>query len=354
MSSGHRTLAAFIATISALVLAIVELCVDWSGWLWPSLAAALLICLVVSMRAKAPASGYIPPENTLEPDLPIPPPLRQECRVAQVALPSAAPDYDFLFSATVRWVPQEIDVPSSFDPGGIAVQAVLLRARAFAVRQYPTSSTLAQHQLNGYLGVMEADPTGRVLAMARNVTLTLSESDHARLVRLSDVRKDEQVWEHERNYEKNKRAYLTNDVLKDTGSTVVWWLSRNDEQVEGTVDRIGILARLSAAANNSEVMPPFRDLVHPVLSEPPVEQEERVKEPPPEAADVVAEALMEWLRLGRDTPEMHHLAWRFAEYLRGAGKVEEAQDFFRIFDPGDEEGAPDVDQDGDGAAGAWF
>lgn len=32
------------------------------------------------------------------------------------------------------------------------------------------------------------------------------------------------------------------DVLKETESAVVWWLSRKDEKVEGAVDRIGLLA----------------------------------------------------------------------------------------------------------------
>ncbi|MFJ5309128.1 helix-turn-helix domain-containing protein [Streptomyces sp. NPDC088350] len=50
---------------------------------------------------------------------------------------------------------------------------------------------------------------------------------------------------------------------KDTGSAVVWWLSRNEKEVEGAVDRIGLLAQLSAAAKNEPVAPPFEHLVSP-------------------------------------------------------------------------------------------
>jgi hypothetical protein len=56
------------------------------------------------------------------------------------------------------------------------------------------------------------------------------------------------IWEHQRKYEQNKRAYLGRDVLKDPGSAVVWWLARNDDHVEKTVQAIGLLAQLSSAA----------------------------------------------------------------------------------------------------------
>ncbi|MEO3841168.1 hypothetical protein [Streptomyces sp. B22F1] len=340
MSSGHRTLTVFVTVICLLVLTIAGLAADWPRWFWPALGAVALTGTVAAARAGAYRGGRIPPETTLEPDLPIPPPPRQEHRVTNVPLPSAMPDYDFLFSATVRWIPEDCESPH-FDPCGLAVHAVLLRAREFAARQSPRSPAMAQHQLNGVLSVMEPDASGRVLAMAKDVGLVLSDSDRERLRKLSNVRKDEDVWEHERNYERNKRMYLSDDVLKDPGSAVVWWLARNDEQVEGTVERIGLLARLSAAANNSEVAPPFRDLLYAPEAEPePGPEHEPEYEPEPEGGvppeEYVAEQLMSWLGFNSDDPEMVHLAARMAEDVRATGRKDEAEKFLRFFGfPGD-------------------
>lgn len=348
MSSGHRTLTVFLTVICLLVLTIAGLATDWPRWYWPALGATALTGAVAAARAGAARGDRILPEATLEPDLPIPPPPRQEHRVTNVALPSAMPDYDFLFSATVRWIPQECGTPH-FDPCGLAVHAVLLRAREFAARQSPRSPAMAQHQLNGVLSVMEPDASGRVLAMAKDVGLVLSDSDRERLSKLSDVRKDEDVWEHERNYERNKRMYLSDDVLKDPGSAVVWWLARNGEQVEGTVERIGLLAQLSAAANNSEVAPPFRDLLEAREQEPVTEEAPQPEHAPgPEEAVVppeewVAEQMMRWLGFNSDDPEMVHLAARVAEGVRATGRKDEADKFLRVF------AAPEPPPDEDGS-----
>ncbi|GAA2114913.1 hypothetical protein [Streptomyces synnematoformans] len=340
MSSGHRTVTVFLTVICLLVLSIAGLTAGWPRWLWPAYGAVLLAGTIAAVRAGALRDGDIPPECTLEPDLPIPPPPRQEHRITRIALPSAVPDYDFLFSATVRWIPQESESPH-FDPCGLAVHAVLLRAREFAARQSPRSPAMVQHQLNGVLSVMEPDGSGRVLAMAKDVVLALSDSDRERLSKLSNVRKDEDVWEHERNYERNKRMYLSDDVLKDPGSAVVWWLARNDEHVEETVERIGLLAQLSAAANNSEVAPPFRDLLYapePEASHAPEHEPEGPAVPPEER---VAEQVMRWLGFNGDDPEMVHLAARVAQGVRAMGREEEADRFLRLF--ADAEPPPDED-----------
>ncbi|QHC27151.1 hypothetical protein GR130_25645 [Streptomyces sp. GS7] len=97
------------------------------------------------------------------------------------------------------------------------------------------------------------DPTGRLQVLAENVALTLHEHDQERLDRLAEVRKDEAVWEHQRKYEQSKREYLGQDVLKDTGSAVVWWLAKNDDEVEKTVADLGLLAQLASAANDTDV-----------------------------------------------------------------------------------------------------
>ncbi len=171
-------------------------------------------------------------------------------------------DYDFLFSAVVRWCPlaAPADAPH-VNAGALAIESVLERARHITVLQPPHRSSLAQYQLNGALGTMRPDPTCRVEAMAENVVLRLCDTDAERLTKLSAVRKDEDVWEHERNWERNKREYLGKDVLKDTGSAVVWWMARNEDEVEKTVNLIGPLAQLTSAANNQDVPEPFQRLV---------------------------------------------------------------------------------------------
>ncbi|MGC5563671.1 hypothetical protein ACPYPG_12580 [Streptomyces sp. FR-108] len=62
--------------------------------------------------------------------------------------------------------------------------------------------------------------------MAENLQLVLVQQDQERLDKLADVRKDEEAWVHQRKYEQSRRRYLGEDVLKNTGSAVVWWLTR--------------------------------------------------------------------------------------------------------------------------------
>ncbi|WP_326809157.1 MULTISPECIES: hypothetical protein [unclassified Streptomyces] len=262
MSSGRRTVTVFLAVISGLVLGILSLVQRWPLWIWPASLAALAGAAWLLGKALAPRPDPFAREYAPEPDLPIPPPERRAQDVQEVAVASSLPDYDFLFSATVRWCP--LPAPSHapvVSPAGLAVSAVLERAEALTKKLPPHRSSLAQHQLNGALGTMLSDPTGRVEVMAENVALTLAEADSQRLTRLSTVRKEEAVWEHERKHECDKRAYLGEDVLKNTGSAVVWWLARNEDQIKRAVDDIGVLAQLSSAANNDDVPERFQHMV---------------------------------------------------------------------------------------------
>ncbi|MFF5016155.1 hypothetical protein [Streptomyces sp. NPDC001165] len=97
--------------------------------------------------------------------------------------------------------------------------------------------------------------------MAEDISLILLEQDQERLDRLADVRKDKAVWEHQRKYEQSKRQYLGEDVLKDTGSAVVWWLAKNDEHVERTVADLALLAQLTSAANDTDIPERLQNLV---------------------------------------------------------------------------------------------
>ncbi|MEV0218880.1 hypothetical protein [Streptomyces sp. NPDC050704] len=297
MSSGQKTVSFFLSLICALLVLILGLCLHWPVWMWGGaivvLLAAWSTATVVATRARR--RDPFPPGSLIEQAAP-PVVERREFHVTRVPLPSRLPDYDFLFSARVRWCPVD---PMSGDqlinPGALAVEAVLTRARYVTAALDPFRSSLVQHELNGALGVMEPDREGHVQAMALDVVLTLSEEDRERLDRLAAIRKDEAVWEHQRKYEQNKREYLGGDVLTSTGSAVVWWLAKNDDHVEKTVKDIGLLARLSSAANNTEVDEPFRYLVPEAFPSEPTEHPIPEREMPvfenrvPAAADVFAD-----------------------------------------------------------------
>ncbi|MDH6217160.1 hypothetical protein [Streptomyces pseudovenezuelae] len=346
MSSGHRTMTLFVTVLLGMILVVLGLGCGWPTWAWPAMAVLLLVVGVVTHRILAPAPEAFPRALLPEPDLPLPEPMRQEQRVAHVALPSSVTDYDFSFCATVRWL--VLDTPGDapyVNPAGLAVDAVLQRARVVTAQQPPHRSAFTQHQLDGALATMRADSTGRVMAMAQDVSLSLPELDRERLAKLSNVRKDEDVWEHERNYERSKRAYLGEDVLKDTGSAVVWWLSRNDEEVEGAVDRIGLLARLSAAANNDEVAPPFEHLI-PVSSashpdgraegherydwerpfDPGYPPSQNGTEPNPDV-----DSFLVWFGFSADDPDVEMFAERLINLARVHGKTAAADEIKRRF-----------------------
>lgn len=352
MSSGHKTVTAFLTLICGLLLVILGLCAGWPLWVWPVVAAALVAVplLLVWLAGRRP--DPLPRALLCEPDLPIPPLERREHPVAHVALPSEEADYDFLFSALVRWHPAD-DAPGApiINPGALAIEAVLERARRVTEVASPARSTLVQHELNGALGTMRPDASGQVMAMAENVTLTLSDVDQARLDKLAAVRKDEAVWEHERKYEQNRRAYLGTDVLRDTGSAVVWWLARNDDQVEKTVKDLGLLAQLTSAANNADVPAQFQHLVPYPLPQPaPYEQNGHAPAPlplpeiPASAGDHFA-ALLDAMGLAEDDPRRALFARQMAHTAASYAAPEAGEELLTRFDtpaPAPETVDPDI------------
>ncbi|MFF7453006.1 hypothetical protein [Kitasatospora sp. NPDC008115] len=259
----ENTRTAALAVAAGAVPAALGLGLGWPAWLWAAAAAAvvLLVLLTAATGGRPGPPPVLPPPPAPEPEplrVPAPePPVEQPYRttsVTGVALPSAVPDYDFLFSATVWWrAPGGPGGLSHAAPDSLAVDAVLARARSVTEREHPGRPELVQHRLDGVLGTPSPDPSGIVVAMAGQVTLTLPTADRDRLDKLAEVRKAEEVWEHERRYERSKRTYLGEDVLKSPGSAVVWWLARNDAEVRGAVDMIGPLAQLAAAANDEAV-----------------------------------------------------------------------------------------------------
>lgn len=271
MGRDNKILLIALVAGSLLVSAVVALALDWPWWAGALLAAVLLAGvagyarqLVLRLRQEEVRRAWAEQQRRQaaapEP-VPEPGPF-QERELRELPLPSCEPDYRFTFSATVWWRrPADAVGVGHENPAGLAMDAILARAREITSAEHPGAPEAVAHRLAGALGAVAKDPHGHVEAWAEHVVLVLPEEDAARLQRLAEVRKDEQLRERERNHERNKRAYLAEEVLADTGSAVVWWLSRHEDDVERAAELIGTLAQLSAAATGTDIDERFRHLV---------------------------------------------------------------------------------------------
>ncbi|MFC9947860.1 hypothetical protein [Streptomyces pratensis] len=335
MTTGCKTTTIFLTILCGLVLTIVGLTEQWPTWAWPPLAVILVAAPAAAFKIAGLRRGSVP--VSFEEHLTAAPIERTEHQVSRVALPSRWADYDFLISATVRWYALDAARHGQvLNPAGLAVESVLDRARVITEQREPGRVSLVQHELSGSLSSLLPDSTGQLQAMAEDVRLTLHEHDQERLDSLAGVRKDQAVWEHQRKYEQSKRKYLSEDVLKDTGSAVVWWLAKNDEKVERTVEDLGLLARLTSAANDTDVPERLRGLI-------PQPREEEDGQVPsdrqaarfgrvPTAADHVADALNALDLEDADT-QRRLLAKQIADVMRDQEQHETADDLVRRFDP---------------------
>ncbi|MFD3717712.1 hypothetical protein [Streptomyces sp. NPDC058674] len=335
MTTGRKTTTVFLTILCGLVLTILGLTEQWPLWAWPTLMVVLVVAPAVAFKVAALRRSSVP--VAFEEHLTAPPIERTEQHVSRVAMPSQWADYDFLFSATVRWyAPDASGHGRVLNPAGLAVEAVLDRARAITEQREPGRVSLVQHELSGALSSLLPDSTNQLQAMAEDVRLTLHEHDQERLDSLAGVRKDQAVWEHQRKYEQSKRTYLGEDVLKDTGSAVVWWLAKNDEQVERTVEDLGLLARLTSAVNDTDVPERLRDLIAEPREEQggtePSDWRAAAFERAPTAADHLAEALNALGFEDGDT-QRRLLAKQIADAIRDQDQQETADDLVRRFDP---------------------
>lgn len=330
MGSGRRTVTIYFVAFAGLILAGLILFAPLPPWAWVMVVVVAGIVVVLTMRvtgrgtdsARSVETTYLPP----------PPIEPRERRIVEVALPSMEEDYDFLFSATVRWSSEgrAMDEPVA-NLGGLAVDTILDRAMNITKNRLPGRASLVQHELNGALSRMRSDDGGCVRVMAESVTLTLSDHDRQRLEKLAEVRKNKAVWEHERKYEQSKREYLGEEVLKDPGSAVVWWLARNDDRVEKVVQDLGILAQLSSAANNEDIPECFRYLLPPPSQ--PVDDEPPTPDPG-HGSSVVDhfEAFLEVTDFPDGDPQRALFTRQVADYLVKHGRKDAADDLVRRFD----------------------
>ncbi len=336
MTNEEKTLLAGLTVTAIGAPVIIGLVLRWPIWLWVLLIVVLLLVPFQARRTilfrshqrelRQQAFPQPPaPRAELEP-APTPPPQFQREILASVPLDSGADDYDFLFAATVYW--RTVPRPGGWqhaNPAALATQAIITRAREVTIQEPPHRCAMAQVRLESALGTVLGDDSGFVEAWAAQVRLTLTEADLARLRRLADVRKEQDVWEHERQHERDRRAYLTDDVLKNTGSAVVWWLAHANEDVRSTVSLIDTLRRLTAAANNTEV--PELDRTPgtvPIPPAPEVSVTDRVR------------GLMDALDL--DEPGRALFVRRLAKLLAGAGRQDAADDILAAFEPPPETG----------------
>lgn len=264
-------------------------------------------------------------------------------RLPDVLLPSRTPDYRFQFSATVMWSPTATGT-TGFETNyaALAVNAVLERARELTELREPGHASLVQHELAGVLGEMRMDSTGRLRVRAESIRLMLPEPDQERLDKLAAVRKEEAIWEHERKYEQNRRDYLKHDVLKDPGSAIVWWLAKNDDQVDRTVRDIGLLAQLSSAANNAVIPQEFHPFLPPFSaqtdqdSDAPSTMNGSVRTSSPEDEEPTLESFEAFLNLMRfdaSDPRRRLLAQQVAELATKHGCQDIAEELIRRYDP---------------------
>lgn len=338
MNHGGRTVLVYLLLFCGVILAGLLLFAPVPAWLLP----ALVITGIVA------GGGYlafrhvrqVPPSAREEEPAP-PPVVLGEQAVVQIPLPSSEEDYDFLFSATVRWSPLTRMSVSALAP--LAVEAVLARATQVTKDRRPDRVALVQHELSVVLGRMRTDAQGLLEAKADSVSLSLPEADQERLDKLAGLRKDMALWDHTVSQERRRRDYLANDVLKDTGSAVVWWLSRNDDQVDRAVRDLGVLAQLAAAANNLEVSERYRHIApYPAPGAPSRDG----CAPPHEASpsDHFA-AILDEIGLELGSPESALLARQFAEKIAANGRRDLADDLIRRFDVPEEPPFEPFDED---------
>ncbi|MFB6693408.1 hypothetical protein ACFCX3_23085 [Streptomyces virginiae] len=368
----HRSAGLLFVALCGIAPAALGNLLHWSAWLWGFLSmvtasgSLLLMMTVLSgdQASRQPAEAEPPAPPTEQP--------YQETRVIDAVLPSATDGYDFLFSATVWWQPtlEHTRLSEGASPA-VAVSSVVSRALEVVRHEEPGRASFARYRLEGELGVPALDRSRRVKALAADVTLTLSPADRERLRKLNDLRKDEEIWEYERQHERNKRRYLGDDVLKSAGSAVVWWLARHEDEIEKAVDMIGPLARISAAANDAEVPELFRHLLVPPVGTP---AEAAAGQPPRggggggdemfdrEQGVGVSDRLRLLLAAAGLKPDMDGhtvLVHRVMRSLQEEGLEEAAEEIRRSFLMGPEEGGVQgvenagAPQDAGSTAGPW-
>lgn len=111
-------------------------------------------------------------------------------RVGEIALSTAAADYDLQFSAVVHWRwSGHVDLTVR-NPVAPAVRDVMARAAARVARTRPREHARTECDLGAHLAVESAVTGTGIVVWAEHVRLRMPDEDAERLARLSDLRKD--------------------------------------------------------------------------------------------------------------------------------------------------------------------
>jgi hypothetical protein len=250
----------FLTAVASVIIFVVMVMVGVPWWLGLVICVPVVVGgLIVKRQLDNKRPYEVPSQVLYQPPPPPPQPIPPASTSVQgLALPSADRDYRFLLNATILWRPSGAQGAGRPE---LAIDAVRERATRFTEGAAAADSDLLAPRLAAELSFSRPDRTGQLEVWAHDVVLSIADDDRRRLRKLAEIRKDEEVWEHERSYERSKRTYLREDVLQSTGSAVVWWLAQNSTRVEETVGLIGTLAKLVAAAQGREVEPVFRMFV---------------------------------------------------------------------------------------------
>ncbi|OZM75022.1 hypothetical protein CFN78_02210 [Amycolatopsis antarctica] len=363
MTNPDKTMLAVLAACAVAVPLTLGLTLDWPFWLWTLLILVALALVLLQRRRLDARARYerdlagrmmwqVPvPQPMAEPQPELEPePVRfEQATVPTTELSSATADYRFVFSATVWWRPgPNTRRVTHADLARQAVHAIVHRAQEVAREETPQDYTRVRHRLNSVLGEFRVEPAGLVEAAAADVSLELTPEDRQRIELFTSTTKDVAVWECERAHEIEKRKYLAEDVLSDTGSAVVWWLAQDRHDVENTVAHIGPLAELTAAANNAAVPNLFQPYLggsetHWTQQHESVATVEEPAGPAGQAAFTftqpvstrpvaeVAAEMMDLVGLKESSPERDQFAERIAQCLRAIGRMEDANGFAARF-----------------------
>lgn len=250
MDSNENAIVGVLAIAAVLVPAALGIGGVWPFWASVLVAAILLVAVGVVWRFLR--NRPLPLDQPEPRPLDFAPPPEQDV-VTDLAVHSNKPEYQFLLSARVYWQRVAgVDLAHAA-PRALAVDAVRVRANAITRDISPLSATEAQYRLAAELGITRPDPTGRIRVWADEVTVRIPDSDAQRLQRLSDLRKDDEVWEYERHRERRLRHYLASEVLTSPGSAVVWWLAQHPDKIREADQLVDTFVRLSNAIHGGVV-----------------------------------------------------------------------------------------------------
>ncbi|MEV7095683.1 hypothetical protein AB0M80_22830 [Amycolatopsis sp. NPDC051045] len=250
--------------IALLLSLCAGLAADWPVWVTVLVAASVVVVTVLGLRsrrfrneqAQLRAEAAYRQQRAAQQTPPPPPPAPgppPSGAVAPMSLPSSLDGIPFTFGCTVHWNPVDPRLEQGHaDPAAVATAAIVERAREISRSHHPDDDAVV-HALAAALGRPAVTADRQLQAWATDVKADVGQRHREHLNALATLRRQQQLQEQRIANQRMMRTYLGDEVLTDVGSTVVWWLARNEEGVRETVDLLGTLARLSAAANNAEV-----------------------------------------------------------------------------------------------------